>query len=113
MSDCTSESELVSHIFFECDFVLNLWQQVRSWLGSLEISLELNRTKLLFGLHNESSLSVGNFVILTVKYYIWRTKFQNRALSLIDYQQYLENKLEDHKNACFLVGEENKFEPYM
>ena len=61
----------------------------------------------------EDSLSVRNFIILTVKYYIWKTKFQNKALSLNDYQHYLKNKLEDHKNACFLVGKEKKFEQWL
>ena len=105
--------ELISHIFFECDYVLQLWQQVRGWLRTLQTELELNRTKLLFGVQNENSLSVRNFIILTVKYYIWKEKFQNKTLSLNNYQHYLKNKLEDHKNACFLIGEEKKFEPWL
>ena len=104
---------LVSHLFFECDSVLNLWQQIRDWLGTLEINLELNRTKLLFGIQEEGSLSVRNFIILTVKYFIWKTKFQNKGLTLIDYQHNLKNKLEEHKNACFIVGEEKKFEHWL
>ena len=107
------QPELVSHLFFECDYVLNLWQQVRSWLESLEINLELDRTKLLFGVQDENSLSVKNYIILTVKHYIWKTKFQNRALSLTDYQHSLKIRLEDHKNACFVIGEEQKFEPWL
>ena len=90
-----------------------MWQQVRGWLGSLNIDLELNRTKLLFGVHNEGSLSVKNYIILTVKYYIWRTKFQNNQLALRDYQHYLKDKLDDLKNACFLMGKEIIFEPWL
>ena len=106
-------SRSLGHIFFECDFALLLWQQVRGWLDSLDIELELNRTKLLFGVHSENSLSVKNFIILTVKYYIWKTKFQNTPLTLNDYQHYLKSKLEDQKNAWFLKGKEFKFEKWL
>ena len=41
------------------------------------------------------------------------TKFQNKSLSLNEYQHYLRNKLEDQKNACFLMGKEKKFEPWL
>ena len=106
-------NELISHIFFECDFVLQLWQQVRGWLGGFNIGLELNRTILLFGIHSENSQSIKNFIILTVKYYIWRSKFQNIALTLNGYQDFLKNKLDDHKNACFYQGKEIYFEPWI
>ena len=79
----------------------------------MNIQLELNRTKLLFGVHNEDSLSVKNFIILTVKYYIWKTKFENKVLMLIDYQNYLKNKLEDKKNACLFEGNDSKFDKWL
>ena len=90
-----------------------MWQQVKGWLGSLDINLDLNRTKLIFGINNESSLSIKNYIILTVKYFIWKTKFLNISLELEDYKHYLKNKLEDKKNACFIQGRESDFEPWL
>ena len=86
---------------------------MKDWLGPFNIELELNRTKLLFGVHTENSLSIKNYIILTVKYYIWRTKFQNTALSLKMYQDFLKDKLDDLKNACFFEGREIYFEPWL
>ena len=106
-------NELISHLFFECEIVLQLWQQVTGWLESLDIRLDLDRTKIIFGIHTESSRSVRNYVILTVKYYIWRSKFQNIALSLKDYQIFLKMKLEDLKNACFYKEREDLFESWL
>ena len=63
--------------------------------------------------YSENSQSIKNFVILTVKYYIWRSKFQNIALTLNSYQDFLKNKLDDHKNACFYQGKEIDFEPWI
>ena len=42
-----------------------------------------------------------------------KTKFQNKVLLLIDYQNYLKNKLEDHKNACLYEGNESKFDHWL
>ena len=103
-------NELVSHLFFECDFVLALWQQVRGWLETLDIGLELNRAQLLFGIHVENSQSVKNFIIITVKHYIWKTKFQSTALSLNEYQNFLKIKLDDIKNAYIYQGKGINFD---
>ena len=105
--------ELISHLFFECDVILNIWQQVKDWLASFNICMELNRNKLLFGVHSEPGNSILNFTILTVKYYIWRTKFQNVTPNLSDYKNYLKNKLDDLKNACEYEEKESKFEKWI
>ena len=105
--------ELISHLFFECDLVLNLWQQVKNWLVSLNICLEMNRNKLLFGVQSEPGNSVKNFIILTVKYYIWKAKFQQGTLNLSDYQKYLKYKLEDFKNACQYEDKDMKFDKWL
>ena len=42
-------NELISHLFFECEFVLFLWQEVRAWLENFNLILDLSRCKLLFG----------------------------------------------------------------
>ena len=111
--DGAAHSELVSHLFFECDFALNLWQEVRGWLATFQISLELNRNKLLFGVHDLSSNSVQNVIILCVKYYIWKSKFQSKDLNLSGFQSFLTVKLDDLKNACLYEEKENKFEKWL
>ena len=105
--------ELVSHLFFECDFVLSLWQEVRGWLSTFNENLQLNRTKLLFGDHEEPCNSVINFVILSVKYFIWKEKFQSKTLNLTGFQSFLKFKLDDLKNACLFEEKETKFDKWL
>ena len=62
-----SNLELVSHLFWECDLALKLWQEVRNWLIKFDINLPLDRKRLLFGIHTESSNSILDFIILATK----------------------------------------------
>ena len=96
-------------MFWDCDFVLKLWQDVKSWLATLNLNLPLDRTKLLFGIHDQASNSVLNYVILNVKVFIWKTKFQSKDLSLPIFQQFFKSKLDDLKEAYIYVDKENKF----
>ena len=102
--------ELVSHLFYDCDFILNLWQNIRTWLAALDTIVPLERAKLLFGIPNEQSHSVLNYIILSVKSYIWKAKFTTKDLSLIEFQKFLYLKLTEMKNVFILMGKENNFE---
>ena len=48
---------------------------------------------MLFGIHDQSSNSVQNFIILCVKYII----FQDKDLSINSFKTFLKNKLDDLK----------------
>ena len=104
-----SHLELVSHLFWDCDFVLKLWQEVKAWLATLNTNIPLDRTKLLFGIHDQASNSVENYVILCVKHFIWKTKFYSKDLALPIFQSFLKSKLDDVKDAYLYAQKENKF----
>ena len=103
----------MSHIFWDCDFVLNLWQEVRSWLSDFNIHIPLDRKVILFGFHDKSAASVENYIILVVKYFIWKTKFQTAELCFLAFQKYLKQKLDDLKNAYLYQNKDDKFEPWL
>ena len=103
-------NEVISHLFFNCDLVLNLWQSIKAWLATLNIVLPLDISKILFGIHEEPFFSPINFTILSAKYFIWRSKFQNKDLSLNMFQKFLFSKLKDQKNALCYGGKLHVFE---
>ena len=105
--------ELVSHLFYGCDIVHNLWLEVQSWLRTLNLNLPFDRKCLLFGLIREESNSVLNYIILSVKYFIWKSKFQSQELFLQPFKHFLRNKLIDLKNSLIFVDKEDKFEPWL
>ena len=109
----TQNLELVSHIFGQCEVVHGLWAEVRHWVGSLGIILPLDITSLIFGFHEQPITSATNYVILTVKYYIWVSRLKNQNLFLTAYQWYLFKKLDELKNAFIYAKKENIFDPYV
>ena len=104
-----SHLEVVSHLFFDCDFVLKLWQEKKTWLATLNINIPLDRNKLIFGIHDEAIFSPTNYVILCTKYFIWRTKFLSKDLSLGLFHRYLFAKLNDQRNAFIYSGKMHQF----
>ena len=105
--------ELVSHVFYTCEFVLNIWVEVKNWLRLLNIDLPLDKNVLIFGCQDQGSNSVLNYVILCVKYFIWKTKLQCQQLSFRALQSFLKNKIEDLKNACLYEDKEFMFNPFI
>ena len=99
--------ELISHLFFDCDFSLKLWMDVKNWLGTLNIDIPLDRKVLLFGFHDQPSHSVPNFILLCVKYFIWKSNFQSQELFFVAFKKFLKFKLDDLKNA-YLYDEKEK-----
>ena len=107
----TQQPELVSHLFYSCNFVLRLWTEVKGWLRTFNINIPLNKNIMLFGFHNQLSNSVPIFILLCVKYFIWKSKFQTQELSFSSFNIFLKSKIEDVKNACLYEEKELKFEP--
>ena len=105
--------ELVSHLFWDCDFVLTLWQGVKGWLATFNINIPLDRNKMLFGIHEFSSDSIENYIILCTKYFIWKSKFQTKDLSLDSFQSFLKLKLNDMKNSFIFEEREDKFSKWI
>ena len=106
-------SELISHLFFDCSQVLNIWIEVKNWLRTININLPLDRNILLFGYLEENSNSVSNYLILCVKYYIWKTKLQFQQLSFLALQNFFKNKMDDLRNAFLYEDKLYKFEPFV
>ena len=105
-------SELISHIYFDCDHALNLWQIILNWLKTLNINIPLDRKALLFGLNDQAPTTIINYLILYVKSFIWKSKFQTKQLSFIAFKTFLKSKLDDLKMTYFLGDKESCFEPW-
>jgi hypothetical protein len=76
---------------------------------TLDINIPLDRKTLLFGFHDQPSGSVQNLIILCVKYFIWKTKFQSTELTFLAFQRFLKFKLDDTRNAYLFEEKDQKF----
>ena len=62
---------------------------------------------------DQATKSTENFVILTTKYYIWKTRCQSGELNLTAYKKFLKLKLEDLRNACLLENKDSNFAQWL
>ena len=104
--------ELISHLFFSCNYVQCFWQDVRAWFLAINppVDIPLNLKDILFGFINENSNTVRNFVILCGKYYIWVTKLKSGLVNLLSFKLFLKHKLDEVKNALLYQDKISLFE---
>ena len=107
--------ELVSHLFYDCLVVNRFWQELRAWFSSVNppVNIPLSRNCVLFGILTENCNSLGNFVILCGKYYIWKTKLQSGNILFNSFKMFLKIKLEETKNALFLEDKMSLFDIWL
>ena len=80
-SETCTNFESISHLFYGCKFVVKLWEAVGNWLKPFGVTISLDIKSLLFGCHDQPVTSISNYVILTVKYYVWISKYKNNELN--------------------------------
>ena len=112
-SYCGLEPELISHLYFNCNNVKNLWLEIKAWLSGLNIDLPLVISSILFGIKKESYDSLLNFIILTAKQFIWATKFNFNTLSFQAFKNVLKHKLEELKYSYDYVEKPELFTPWL
>ena len=114
-SYCRNSEELISHLFFNCNFTLDFWTKVRQWLQTFQINIPLDIRPMIFGhLGTLSETSITNYVILAAKEYIWKTKFQeNPVLNFNCFKNFFKYKLEDLKNAHAYEGKLLLFDQWL
>ena len=100
-SEEDNKVELVSHLFYDCKYSLSFWTQVKAWLATIpnEIDIPLDKKEILFGIPNQASNPVPNFIISCGKYYIWKVKKQGSRLCVNGFKTYLKYKLAEIKRT--------------
>ena len=80
---CQEEVETIEHLFWNCDVVQSLIEEVDSWFLSNGISIPFTKKNFLFG--DFSKLSKGdkfNLIFLRIKQYIYNCRYFKKKLSL-------------------------------
>ena len=105
--------ELITELFYDCNIVTKLWNDIKLWLSSLNIEISVQRKTILFALHDQDCTSVQNYVILSGKCFIWRSRIGNIDLSLANFQRFLFFKLDDSRNSYIYAKNEPKFDQWL
>ena len=78
---CRKEPETIIHLFCKCENVIPLWQSLRDLiLSNYAKVLILNDLTILFGLFNDQSEKAINKLIIWLKFFIYRNKYNFTGL---------------------------------
>ena len=97
-SYCSRSDEKLSHLYFLCNKVQDLWSEVRNFFAPFSVIIPLDIATIIFGFSKEPPDSKINFIILAVKRYIWTNKFNLTPLSFNAFKNVLKKKLTEVKD---------------
>ena len=111
-----NELDTIEHYFYQCADVFMFWNSFSRWWKSIyEFSFFLKEQDVILGVENENNskcIDVLNFCILLGKYYIYRTKLNQRKIFHIEYIHTVKNKLEVIKTMHSVKGNIIDFEKH-
>ena len=89
-SYCNQEAESITHLLFYCGKVVEFWKNFKTWLGrKANINLQVEIKNILFSSHSQALLS---YLITVAKYYIYKSKFHMKMLSIKGFENFLKQK---------------------
>lgn len=107
-SFCEQEPETIKHLFVDCPKVKEFWESVKCWLQTHgNLNLNITDKALIFAWQKEKSLI--NQVIIIAKYYIYKTKFTSKRLSILGFQLLLKRKFKNEQYIARINNNYNKF----
>ena len=76
---CLTDLETIDHLFVECFKVKDLWCRIEEWvLDKFEMHCSFDKMSILFGKYeNRNICKVQNLFILTVKQFIFASKYKS------------------------------------
>ena len=94
-SYCNKESESIAHLLFDCEKVKEFWNMLKIWLyNNVNIDLQLDYKSIIF---SACSQALEYFISVTAKYYIYKSKFNLKKLSIEGFQRYLKIKFSNEQ----------------
>ena len=89
-SYCNQEAESITHLLFYCGKVVEFWKNFKTWLArKANFNLQVEIKNILFSSHSQALLS---YLITVAKYYIYKSKFHMKMLSIKGFENFLKQK---------------------
>ena len=108
---CKRESENIEHLFWECTKVQDILIALERELDNKTITLSYNKATFIFGFFNNKKLNIANnTIIIWIKYYIYKTKYQEGTLSINALLNFLNFNYKCLRTAYMSNNQNTKFE---
>ena len=101
---CGTQSETLVHLFSECNKVCELWLNIKNWIESkLRITLELNKNNYILGYYScDLNFYPLNFILMIVRYYIFKCAMKGRDLNIYQAQLNVKEKFLEQQSLSIL-----------
>ena len=106
---CIMEHETLSHFFFKCQKVQELYYDFGNFLLNHNISLNIDIKAALFGFTNKPAMSMDNLILLFVRGFLWNSKYKKLTPSLKFLKCYLLVCVKNLKNIYMYISKESNF----
>ena len=96
-SFCKSTKETIHHLFWICTITQKFWTDFERLINSLDLAprLTLSKELILFGTDGRTKTDeILDLILLLVKCYIYKCKYENSVPHLIGFKHYLKYKYE-------------------
>ena len=91
---CNSYTETVNHLFWECQNTQQFWSELQSMLKDLNINITFNILNITFGIEGKGlQNALLNFIIISGKYFIFRSNYIKTTPCLNSYIMYLKKRI--------------------
>ena len=108
---CEKVDETLVHMFCECEKISPLWDNLVSFIqNKTGDTFDFSNFQKMFGLEAEESEHANtiNFLILHLKFYIHRCKFQNTSPSFVAYKNLIKIKINSEYKIAESKGKLSK-----
>ena len=112
-SFCNLAPETIIHLFWECQEIQNLWEDISIWLNfrNLFPDLEITSESIIFGFKGNTVMhSTLNLIFLVIKYMIYKSKVQEKHISLPIVKNEISNRYKLEKYIATINNKLGQFE---
>ena len=106
---CNISIETLTHLFYECPKVQNIWKNLKTWIEEkTDSKLDFSRRNICLGYPKKRNM-ILNLIIITVKYNIYRSKLKGIPPKFSDIKEEITRIYETDKYICYSNCQSSKF----
>ena len=96
---CNEEIEKLEHLLWQCNTVNTFWENIEQWIyDKNNYSINIDRTRAIFGIQNISKNYIPlNYLLTVTRYYIYVCKLNENNPTIPGWQSFVKQYLEVEK----------------
>ena len=99
---CKTEKEDISHLFWECVKVQEIYENILRWLQcEYNFKMKITKQAILIGVFPVNENKIENILVLLLKRCIYINRCQNKVLNITSVKEFIKNYIQIEKEADY------------